>query len=60
MLRLLVTGLLIYIGYHFIKGFFTRSPKESIVKGRQKNRPLDLHDADVEDAEFEDLDEKDG
>ncbi len=59
MLRLLLTGLIVYFGYHFIKGFFASPPqKESNVKGRQKNQPLDLRDADVEDAHFEELDEK--
>lgn len=59
MIRILLTGLVVYFGYHFIKGFFT-SPlkKESTVKGRQKNQPLDLRGADVEDAQFEELDEK--
>ncbi|NQT27705.1 hypothetical protein HQ585_20280 [candidate division KSB1 bacterium] len=59
MFRILLTGLVVYFGYQFIKGFFSSSPKkESSVKGKPKNPPLDLRDADVEDAQFEELDEK--
>lgn len=59
MFRLLLTGLAVYFGYHLVKGFFSRPPKnESNVRGKQKSQPLDLRDADVSDAEFEELDEK--
>lgn len=60
LIRLILTGLAVYFGYHFIKGLFSGSPKESRVKGKPKKGPLDLRGADVEDADFEDLDEKGG
>ena len=59
MFRLLLTGLAVYFGYHLVKGFFSGpSKKASNVRGKQKSQPLDLRDADVQDAEFEDIDEK--
>ena len=54
-LRLLFLGLVGYWGYKLFKG--SGSAKETEVKGKQKSEPLDLHDADVQDATFEDVDE---
>lgn len=54
--RLVLLGLAGYWGYKYIKGM-GGSSKSSDVKGKQKTEPLDLHDADVQDATFKDVDE---
>ena len=56
-IRLLFTGLLVYLGYRFVRGWFTTQPPKEEVKGESKHRSLDLRDEDVEDARFEDIDE---
>ncbi|HDQ44703.1 MAG TPA: hypothetical protein ENN17_04275 [bacterium] len=56
--RLLLLGALGYFGYQFLKGVFTGSRSKPEVRGQPGNPPLDLRDADVEDARFEELDEK--
>ena len=58
MFRLLLTGVLVYFGYRFIKGFSTASKNESDVQGEQKAKPMDVQGADIEDAKFEDISEK--
>ena len=55
MLRWLLIGLVIYLGYRLFKGLNNQNVSEEDVKGKQKNAPLDLKDSDVEDAQFEDL-----
>ena len=54
-LRLLFFGLIGYWGYKLFKG--SGNTKKTEVKGKQKSEPLDLDDADVQDATFEDMDE---
>ena len=57
--RFLFTCLLVYVGYKFIKRFFVQENQREEVKGDQKNQPLDLKDADVSDARFEDVSDSD-
>ncbi len=56
--RLILTGAVIYFGYQFVKGLLPSSEKKQEVKGEPQNKPLDLRDADVADAHYEDIDEK--
>jgi hypothetical protein len=59
MLRLIFWILLIYFGIKTVQGMTRRTEKEGEqVKGRPKNKPLDLSRSDVQDARFEDIDEK--
>lgn len=57
--RLLLTSLLVYVGYKFIKGFFVQEDQKEEVKGDQTKQPLDLKDADVSDARYEDVSDSD-
>lgn len=56
MLRLILLGILIYIAFKLLKDFLM-SPQQKIeVKGTPTNKKtLDLSDADIEDAKFEDI-----
>ncbi len=58
MFRILLTGLVVYLGYHVFKGVFKKDKPSDQVKGKQKSNPLDLKKLDVEDADFEDIDER--
>ena len=58
MLRLLLTALIVYLGYRFIKSIWPSSSPKEEVKGRNKNQPLDLRDSDVDEARFEDMNGK--
>ena len=55
--RLLLTVLVVYLGYHIFKGFFSSEPPKTEVKGSNKSRPIDLRQEDVEDAKFKDIEE---
>ena len=55
--RLIITSLLIYLGYRLFKGFRTSGPDKNTVRGKPRNEPLDLQNSDVEDAQFEDIDD---
>lgn len=57
LLRLLLLGALGYWGYKTIKNSFSKSEPETEVKGKQKSDPLDLDDADISDAKFEDIED---
>lgn len=59
MLRLIFWMLLIYFGIKTVQLMTRRPEKEDPrVKGRPKNEPLDLSRSDVQDAHFEEIDEK--
>jgi hypothetical protein len=58
MIRILLTGLVIYLSYHLFKGAFKKNEQSEQVRGKQKSSPLNLKDNDVEDAHFEDIDER--
>ena len=53
--RLLLLGLLGYWGYRLFKNYFTGGKSGTEIKGESRSKPLDLNDADVEDAKFEDI-----
>ena len=56
--RLILWGLIIYLGYKLVKSWFGPSDKQPSVKGKPKKDSLDLRDADIEDANFRELDDK--
>lgn len=54
--RLIVYGLLFYFVYKIVKNFIYGKEKKIEVKGTKKgNPPLNLREDDVEDADFEEL-----
>ncbi|MFQ5822437.1 MAG: hypothetical protein ACE5JB_00085 [bacterium] len=54
--RLLLYGLLFYFAYKIVSYLFSGGEKKIDVKGSRKGHPpLDLHNEDVEDANFEEL-----
>lgn len=56
LLRLLFYGLLFYFAYKIISNLFGDREKKTQIRGSKKSRPpLDLSNEDVEDADFEDL-----
>ncbi len=57
--RLIFTALVLYLGYRFFRAFRQKEPTKNTVSGKQKNKPLDLRDADVDDARYEDIDNGD-
>jgi len=59
LLRLLLYGILFYLGYKLLKEFFKKKASSPKVQGRARNpKPLDLNDVDIEDADYEEIDEK--
>jgi len=58
LIRILFWALIIYLAYRVITRLvFGAPPKpsENQIKGKPKNRPLDLSRLDVEDAKFEEI-----
>ncbi|MCG8604067.1 hypothetical protein MJD09_03590 [bacterium] len=55
--RLLLFGLLFYMGYRIVTNLLKAPNPKSEVRGKKKTKPIDLSKHDVEDADFEDLDE---
>ncbi len=55
MLRMLFMAFVAFIGYHLLKGFGVFKKVNKEVRGKQKNKPLDFGDSDVEDAHFKDI-----
>ena len=60
LLKLLLAVFLLYWGYKSVKNFLNPpTQKRTQVKPKvKKTRPLDLTKFDVEDADFEDIDDK--
>jgi hypothetical protein len=59
MIRLFLWILVFYLGYRMLKGMASGpSRKNEEVLGKKKSKPLDLSRTDVQDARFEDIDEK--
>ncbi len=56
--RFILTAAVVYFGYRFFKGIRAGQAKNEEVRGKSKSAPLDLRDADVEDASYEDLDDR--
>lgn len=57
--RLFIYGLIIYFAIKLIKSLFKPANPKSEIKGyANKKKPIDLSDADVEDADFKDIDEE--
>ena len=59
MIRLLLWVLVFVLGYKMLKGLGSKPPeKNGEIKGDRKSKPLDLSSTDVQNARFEDIDEK--
>jgi hypothetical protein len=61
LLRFLFWAAIIYLAYRVISILVFGVPpkrRQEQVKGKPQNRPLDLSQLDVEDAKFEEIDEK--
>jgi len=58
MLRLILWGLIIYLGYKLLKSWLEPREEQPNVKGKPQNDALDLRDADIEDANFREIDDK--
>ena len=56
-LTLIFWGLLFYFGYKAIKGIFPEKPPGTSVKGKPKKKRLDIDDSQIEDADFEEVNE---
>ena len=57
--RLFIYGLIIYFAIKLVKDFFKPEAPKSEIKGSPNNKkPIDLSDADVEDAEFKEINEE--
>ena len=57
MFRLLFFGLLFYLGYKIVNNLLKAPERRGEVKGEQRTKPIDLGKHDVEDADFEDIDD---
>lgn len=56
LLRLILYGLLFYFAYKIVSKLFSSENKKIEVKGTKKGHPpLDLRNEDVEDADFEEM-----
>jgi len=59
MLQLFLWILVIYLGYKMIKALaLSPAKKKDEVMGKKNTKPLDLSRTEVQDAKFEDIDEK--
>ena len=59
MIRFLLWVLLFVLGYRLLKGLGSKPPeKNGEVQGKRNSKPLDLSRTDVQNARFEDIDEK--
>ena len=58
MLRLIILALLIYLAIKLVSNLLKAPPPKSEVKGSPTNKPIDLSGADIEDADFEDINDK--
>ncbi|RMD99333.1 MAG: hypothetical protein D6814_05780 [Calditrichaeota bacterium] len=54
-IRFILWLIIFYLAYRLIKNWISQPPPKREVKGKPKNKPLDLSDADVEDAKFREL-----
>jgi len=57
--RLFIYGLIIYFAIKLVKGLFKPASPKSEIKGTpSKKKPIDLSGADIEDADFKEIDEE--
>ena len=56
MFRYLILALLLYVAYRFVKRTITAQNRSNEVRGAQKKDPLDIDDAEITDARYEDID----
>ncbi len=58
LIRLLIWGFLIYFGYKVAKQIFASKKEEPMVKGKPKQKSTQIDESQIEDADFEELDDK--
>jgi hypothetical protein len=61
LIRFLFWAAVIYLAYRVINALVFGAPpkfRQNEVKGKPRNRPLDLSNMNVEDAKFQEIDEK--
>lgn len=55
-IRLIIWGLIFYLAYKLVTNLLSTSANSKTkVEGKSRNKPLDLSDQDVEDADYEDI-----
>ena len=57
--RFIFAALVVYLGYRFFRAFWPKGSSKNNIHGKQKSDPLDLRDADVDDAKYEEIDDGD-
>ncbi len=55
--RFILILIIVYFGYHFLKSMIKNEIRKSEIKGKQKNKPINFDNEDVEDAKYEDINE---
>ncbi len=55
MLRFILWIILIYLGYRLVKNWLVGPPEKHQVGGQPQKSPLDLSQADIEDAKFREI-----
>lgn len=58
MFRFLFVVGVIYLAYRLFKNYTARPKPGDEVRGRNRNRPLDVETKDISDAQYEDIEEK--
>jgi hypothetical protein len=57
--KLFIYGLIIYFAIKLVKVLFKPAPPKSEIKGSpNRKKPIDLSGADIEDADFKEIDEE--
>lgn len=57
-IRMLFWGLLFYFGYKVVQQVFVKNDREPEVKGTPKQDKIDIDESQIEDADFEELDDE--
>ncbi|MDZ7262963.1 MAG: hypothetical protein ONB16_00170 [candidate division KSB1 bacterium] len=56
LIRVIIFWVLVYLIYKLLKNIFQAPAPRSTIKGTPRNqKPLDVSDADIEDAKFKEL-----
>ena len=55
LIRLIIIFIIIYFGMKLIQNFLKAPTPKNEVKGSPKQKPLDLSDADIEDADYKEI-----
>jgi len=58
MFKFIIWVLFGFLAYRIIRQVFVKVPDEPQVKGKPKQKPLDIDKSQIEDADFEELNDK--